>query len=526
MLSARSTSADIEYQPILPYTVSEPRINFIKRVLENIFSHINLLPANNAFAPHFSFGLRDQNNWIVKTDVSNFLSQMSWRCRTSCIFCCQKGNPPETRIKKKLSDEEIRTRLRFFDSKNGYGLVGGEFLENDEVLNNPRIIEILSVIRQKGYKKIIEITTGGTALTKETIKGLAGAGPIFLIISLNSADPVTRKQLMNDPDPAIAIGSLPLLKKHKIPFVVSIVTWPGLPFSNIEKTIAYAAKNDAYYVRLLLPGHSKFFSKKKLFSLRSHWAKVVEHFYPLSLRSSVPVLVVPDMFAQYHFYEQVDAPLVIGAIKNSPAYRGGIKAGDLIKEIDGNKIDSVENAYAELKNKDRVFLKILRDGSIIGLELEREINGPYPYCHDEFNALNPFGVLLPKRFMSHEDIKDIGRYIDFHGARRVVILASARARPIIKYLLRKYHIPSQKGIDIQIAVPKNFFFGGNIDSADLLVSQDYIRAIKSLKYRPDLALLPASPFNRWGRDLVGGLNLEIERKTGVPVEFIYNRSEA
>jgi hypothetical protein len=526
VLLAESTSAKLEYQPVLPYLVSDPRINFLKHLLEKIFSHINLLSDKNTPILPFAFRLKYLKNWIVKTDASNFLSQMSWRCQTSCIFCCQKGNPPEARIKKRISEEEIHTRLKYFDGENGYGLVGGEFLENDEVLNNPRITEILRTIRQKGYKKMIEITTGGTALTGEMIKEMVRSSPIFLIISLNSANPGTRKWLMNDPDPAIAICSLPLLKKHKIPFVVSIVTWPGLPFSDIEETISYAAKNDAYYVRLLLPGHSKFFSKRKLFSIQTHWAKAVKHFYPLSLKSPIPILVVPDMFAQYLFHEQVDAPIIIGAIKNSPAFKGGINAGDIIKEIDGKEIYSVENAYAELKNKNRVLLNIARAKSIINIELEYEKNGRYPYCYEELKDLNPFGVLLPKRFMAHEDIKDIGRYIDLYGAKRVAILASTRARPIIKYLLRKYHISSQKGINVQVAVPKNSFFGGNIDSADLLVSRDYIRAIQSLKFNPDLVLMPSSPFTRWGRDLIGELNLEIERKTGVPVEFIYNRNEA
>ncbi|MGB2854258.1 MAG: hypothetical protein WBC55_07400, partial [Dehalococcoidia bacterium] len=91
-------------------------------------------------------------------------------------------------------------------------------------------------------------------------------------------------------------------------------------------------------------------------------------------------------------------------------------------------------------------------------------------------------------------------------------------------LLAECHLFGNLRIDI--GVPQNSFFGGNIFMGDLLVVQDFIDFIREyLKGnggRPDLIVIPSSPFSLggWGRDLTGRVYLDIEREVGIPVELL------
>ena len=61
---------------------------------------------------------------------------------------------------------------------------------------------------------------------------------------------------------------------------------------------------------------------------------------------------------------------------------------------------------------------------------------------------------------------------------------------------------------------------------DLLVVEDFVdyvnQWIEENGRRPDLVVIPSSPFHSdgWLRDLAGTPYLEIERRTGIPVELV------
>jgi uncharacterized Fe-S cluster-containing radical SAM superfamily enzyme len=516
----------IEYQPDFPYLYADPRINFLKIILRIIFSQGALIN-NNLFQKPSAFRLRRHQNWLVRTPITNLLNQMTWDCKANCTFCFQQGNPPFMRIKKRISKEEIQTRLKYFDPKRNLGLMGGAYFEFDESLNNPYIREILKEIRKKDRNKMLEIVTNGIPLNLEMIKILDQAKPLLLIVSLNSADPKIRKQLMNDSCPEVAIASLPLLKKYKIPYIVSVVIWPGIPFSDIEKTIYYAEKNDAYAIRLALPGFSKFFPKNKKFNASQHETKVIKYFYPRLKKYKIPILIIPHTFVPY-LMKRIGLPRIVGTVINSPAQNYGIKPGDIIKEINGQPVDFVEEARDLLKQNlsHNIIVKIERNNDILNFKLKDAAKDCYPYEDKNLRQNAPFGFLLEEKVLSHEDIMDISRYINIYNAKYIMVLTSIRARPFLKFLLKKLNIPRKKEIKINIVTPKNKYFGGNINCLDMFVVEDFIDAIKKnmKKSKPDLVILPASPFNDWGRDLSGQINLNIERKISIPVEFIYHYS--
>jgi hypothetical protein len=78
---------------------------------------------------------------------------------------------------------------------------------------------------------------------------------------------------------------------------------------------------------------------------------------------------------------------------------------------------------------------------------------------------------------------------------------------------------------VQIISVPNEFFGGNICLGDLLVVEDFARLIErelGRRPRPDLIVVPSSPFSRWGRDLRGHSRMELVRRFGVQFVFAEN----
>ena len=505
------------FQPVYPYLLSDPRITFIKRILELI------LPPHPA-----SFRLKNLRDWLVNTPLSIFLTQLSWHCKTDCIFCYQKGNPPFMRGKRRSSDEEVATRLKYFDPEKSVGLPCGDILENDEVLTNPHICNVLETIRKKNQTETIEILTNGTSLTPKMVSFLGQAKPLLLVVSLNSADPVERRQLMRDPHPEIAINSLPLLKKQRLPYITSIVVWPGLAFSDMEKTIAYAQKNQSLLVCFCMPGYSKFFSGKKLFDAKETWTCVTRYFHHKAKDYQIPLLFTPQIFEQNLLYPRVDLPLVVGCVINSPAARSNIQPGDLILSVNDQPVDSISGALTLLNKylNSTIKLKIKRQGKVFALKLKDR--ACYPYVNTAtIKRTVSFGLVLPSVSIRHDDILDIGRHLLCHQANNILIVTSVRAKPIIQYLVKKYAIGKAENAKIHIITCKNYFYGGSIDSANLLSVADIIHCVKAyLKkaQKPDLIILPVSPFTKWGRDCTGQVNLDIERAVDIPVEFIYNIS--
>src|SRR6056297_2121607 len=67
--------------------------------------------------------------------------------------------------------------------------------------------------------------------------------------------------------------------------------------------------------------------------------------------------------------------VIVEIVENSPAYKAGLKAGDIIQEIDGSKIENMNNIVRKLYdfNKgDKANIKIVRDSQEMDIELELE----------------------------------------------------------------------------------------------------------------------------------------------------------
>jgi hypothetical protein len=120
-------------------------------------------------------------------------------------------------------------------------------------------------------------------------------------------------------------------------------------------------------------------------------------------------------------------------------------------------------------------------------------------------------------------LEDLKSLIKIHQARNVLLLSSRLVKPVFLQLLQESSLFG--GIQIQVEVPENRFFGGNICMGDLLVVHDFIQAIKEYLREnpaPDLIIIPSSPFSlgQWGRDLEGRGFTEIERSVSVPIALL------
>jgi hypothetical protein len=521
-----------EYQTIQSIKRTEPRIELIARLIKSL--NIFTLDQANSKNTISSFRLKNLNDWLTpiygdQTDA--IINYLSWSCKISCEFCYQKGHPPNFKLQKpNTSREELSTRLKYYSPQNGTALFEQTLHNIDEILNNPIIYDILPQLREKSEEPLI-LLTNGVSLTEENIKRLQKFKPLLLPVSIHSFNQDLRKRLVHDRNPGVALNSPQLLEKYSIPYEVVIVRWPSIPFEDLRATIHKADKHNASTVRVLLPGYSKYFPLQNVFDLDEWWTETIRQIRTIREEVSLPVIIEPN-----HYEENVFEPeglldvKIYGVIKNSPAWKAGLRRGDIIKSF--NNIDILTRKQlidllfeiGESKSSTKVNVKVLRKEETIELTLVEENNSNnYPY----FNFLYSFGLLVNNNFDENE-VVNVYRIIEERKAKSVLLLTSKLVEPTLKRLLDKYP-SSNLPCELFIEIPPNKYLGGNICMGDLLVVEDFIDFINNwiikTNHQPDLILIPASPFyyyvgSSWNRDITGKVFSEIERRIGIPVELM------
>ena len=512
----------------------EPRIELIKRQLESLLSVVEL-EANGTVAHVDGFRLKNLSDWLVSGsgDPGEILEYAASRCNCDCIMCYNKGNPPSLALKsskKSTIDEfnEIRTRLNYFAPSEGVSLfpsLGTSW----EVTAHPHFMEILRSLRERTSKPL-RITTNGKNLTPKMVNELADLKPLYLYLSLNSSSRQRRQRLMRDDKPHIAISAPKLLRDKGIPYAAVIVPWPidsiGEMCDDLHKTIIYADDCGAHLVEVNLPGYSKWLSPQETFNLDEVWKACISTVRKLREETGCPIVAMPTMYEENLYEERKNLPRVIGLVRNSPAAQSGLKQGDIITAI--NKIPVRTRPQA------RDMLSMLQKGEYkqADLTVDRE--------SQKFNIqinLNDFSYPFTRAFDKHLGIIFMGtglrlsyierlkEIIDEHRAKDILFLSSTLVRPTFEQCLRESRLLASTDLKINIEVPQNSYFGGNVFMGDLLVVQDFIDCIKEYllkNHEPDLVVIPSSPFalGDWKRDLTGRVYLDIEREVGIPVKLL------
>jgi membrane-associated protease RseP (regulator of RpoE activity) len=333
---------------------------------------------------------------------------------------------------------------------------------------------------------------------------------------------------MGTANPETAIHSLSLLREAGIPFAVIIVPWPFPSgeemLSDLRETVAHSDSQDAHLVEVSLPGYSRYFSPEPLFDREDVWSSVVSEIRGLRRKVRCPLLVKPALYEETLQEKNFNLPAVTGIIKNSPAALCGVQIGDLILSIGGLKVSSRPQArdFLHLHHQNRtpaLSLSIQRGREFIELNLDTGEHR-YPYSMETDHHLGMIFMGAGFRPSLMEDLKAL---IANHQARNVLLLSSTLVKPVFLQLLRESSLFG--GIQIQVRVPVNRYFGGNICMGDLLVVRDFIEAIKDYLAKnpsPDLIVIPSSPFSlgQWRRDLEGKGFTEIERAVGLPAALL------
>lgn len=514
-----------EFHSARAFARDEPRVELIEAMLKSLLSVVQL-EHDGAPVQVDGFRLRDLSQWRTARELSlqENLGSFSTACNCKCAFCYEDGNPKGLFEKRPrfVSVAEARTRRRHLH--DGYGLMR-ESKGFFEPLTNPDFLSLLELIREQEPDHVINVTTNGALLTPEIVARLAELKPVYVNISLISADEAMRRTVMGDPRAGAAIRAVELLRASEIPFMGTVVPWPAQGLKDIARAIEYLDSCQACVIRISLPGLTHHHPRYQPGVIEAWWPQVIKR--ALALRSSLrtPILISP------HAYVSVSIePIVEGVVVGSPASKAGVRLGDRIMALDGTQAVSRAHAASLLKRaaeKGSVALTIERDGSTLTLLLqEPELESDaYPYKPRGYRPLSfpglTFGLCLPGSFHL-QYLKQIHAAIRDRGAKLALVIVSPFYHELVGRLMAG--LPLSEGARLQLVVPRNEFFGGTVSIGDLWVLDDIARAVRPYLdgfERPDLLVLPDSFLSRWGRDLRGVSYRELESRFNIDTALVH-----
>lgn len=524
----------LHYDSILAYGYFTPILTLLKHQIEGLLQLVELYTKDTALTIN-GFRIKNIQQWAnfysgsLKGNLGSFSGS---HCQCHCEICYAQGNPLPNIAKNRLSYHEAKTRIKYYSLKKRSGIFP-KMNEEMEPFCNPNLVDILRVVRKKSPQEVFEITTNGCALTEETIKKLSKLKPIFIVLSLNSANPVIRKKVMNDPHPETAIKSVELLQKYTIPFLGSIVAWPSIPLQDIEATVAYLSAHQAVLIRILLPGYTRYHSQSLAFNSEEHWQRVVRLYNKLLKSNDTIMHIQPSLYWKKDLTATIE-----GVFRNSPAFHAGLQREDKIIKINNERIITRGQAQATLnqlgtdKKQRSILVDVERNGKRLHFKLTNKSQvtddlypyKPVGYTSGIFSTTWPYGIFMTQTFLLHY-ILDLEHLTKQYHAKHVLLFSSVLLQPLFIEAMKimRHHAPYLQKIDLRVTIAKHQFWGGNIMIADILLVQDFIHHLHTLintQYRPDLIIIPSSFTNLWGFDLSGHSYMEIEREFNIPVELI------
>ena len=122
-----------------------------------------------------------------------------------------------------------------------------------------------------------------------------------------------------------------------------------------------------------------------------------------------------EQLGEYFGVKHGEGVLITEADKDEPAYEAGLRAGDVIVEVDGEKIDDVDELRDEISDKDegdKVEIKIIRDRQPKKFTVEVEKGKEWSDDHlkglDKLKVLRgdihtPGALWEEKEFREHEE---------------------------------------------------------------------------------------------------------------------------
>jgi hypothetical protein len=526
--------ATVRWYPLNYVWRNEPRIVLLLRLLRSLrsLSTVAALPGLDGIV---GLRLKRLSDWLIRgrpVDPGHIMAAVSWTCGMACEFCYQKGTPSEMKPRRLgTTADEMITRIRYYKPSTGERLFDKTNFDTDEMLSHPEAVHFMERLRDKTTEPFYDITTNGKPLTEDVTAALKRLAPLEVGVSLDTVDVARRRAVLRDPEPEQAVEGVLRLHRLEIPFAVSVVAWPALGIEDLAETIRFADAQSALFVRVCLPGYSRFFPAPPPDDMERFWQSVVGKVRELRRELATPIVVLPSLYEEHLHGEPPNVPILHGVIRNSPAARAGLRRGDKLLSVGGTPLDGRPQAARVLKAAQaqglwRIEVGVDSDGeqsTAVLFETGHPRTYRYPYLREYLPVLrNPYGLLLadgPDPWLGRQ----IHAVADERGAKRVAVLTSwLLKRSVADQLAR---VPTEvRRCEAELRVPPNRCFGGSIRMGDLLTNADFVDYIRnhlsSSDQPPDLVLIPTTPFSAWARDLLGKCNREIQRSSPIPVEFL------
>ena len=244
-----------EFHSARAFAREEPRVELIESMLRSLLDVVELEFEGRPACPSMAFGWRNLDDWrmVREGSLQTNLGSLSTVCNCQCAFCYEEGNPKglfETQPRF-VGMSEARTRLRHLHDGKGLLRESKGFFEP---LTNPDFLALLGLIREHEPDHVIDVTTNGALLSAEMVSRLGELGPVYVNLSLISADPKMRGSVTGDPRANSAIRAIELLREGEIPFMGTVVPWPQQGVADVARTIEYLDANDARLIRVSMPG--------------------------------------------------------------------------------------------------------------------------------------------------------------------------------------------------------------------------------------------------------------------------------
>lgn len=410
-------------------------------------------------------------------------------CDLHCVFCSHGGNPSGVRAERRpaLALDRLPNLLPFLREAPRITIGQSATRINEgEPLLHPNWREILTTLRRSFPQKPIGLTTSGSRLYREDLAFLRELGGIELHLSLQSLD--NRRVLLGCSRSGREI--LELVAGSGLPFTGSLVGVAAAGAEDLAVTVWALAAAGASAVHLYRPG----FTDRTPLADRPPpgWEeRLAEMAAELHRQLPTPLLFEPRPLGDLRVALE-------GVRPKGPAAGAGLHVGDEIMTIDDRPVFSRTEAFFDLRRLGSPRLRLRRGPSHLEITLIKAA-GSEP------------GVILRDDLTRREADRLLGWLAsDPCGS---LVLSSPLASPMLRDLLRREGLPPE-----QVVTVRSRLFGGNIETAGLLTVTDFVAALHGR--RPRQLLLPRSPFDERGRDLIGHSYLDLAQAVGAEVRLV------